>query len=333
MFDRNLKFPIIGFGIGTTDSKGQLIEVHFTKIIDQGNELFNAFSKMLGKNDFVTDINKDEFMSSIDGIKIKPLQKNKRYVLTQIKNDEPINSIAVAFLKLHLISYRSFKPNTLNLEGLFQTLRNIAWTNKGPICVEEIEPFYLDDNDGVPLQVYSIDKFPPLLNYMAPSGVRVADGSRVRLGAYLASGTTVMHEGFVNFNAGTLGAAMIEGRISAGVVIGKNSDLGGGCSTMGTLSGGNEVKISVGEDCLLGANSGLGIPLGDRCIVEAGLYLTAGSRVEIIDSNGESVETVKASSLSGKDDLLFIRNSLQGTIQCKPNKKSVVLNESLHKND
>ena len=137
----------------------------------------------------------------------------------------------------------------------------------------------------------------------------------------------------MNFNAGTLGAAMIEGRISAGVVIGKNSDLGGGCSTMGTLSGGNEVKISVGEDCLLGANSGLGIPLGDRCIVEAGLYLTAGSKVEIIDSNGESVETVKASSLSGKDDLLFIRNSLQGTIQCKPNKKSVVLNESLHKND
>ena len=205
MFDRNLKFPIIGFGIGTTDSKGQLIEVHFTKIIDQGNELFDAFSKMLGKNDFVTDINKDEFMSSIDDIKIKPLQKNKRYVLTQIKNDEPINSIAVAFLKLHLISYRSFKPNTLNLEGLFQTLRNIAWTNKGPICVEEIEPFYLDDNDDLPLQVYSIDKFPPLLNYMAPSGVRVADGSRVRLGAYLASGTTVMHEGFINFNAGTLG--------------------------------------------------------------------------------------------------------------------------------
>ena len=172
-----------------------------------------------------------------------------------------------------------------------------------------------------------------MTDYIIPSGVRIADSSRVRLGAHLSEGTTIMHEGFVNFNAGTLGAAMIEGRISAGVVIGKNSDLGGGCSTMGTLSGGNEVKISVGEDCLLGANSGLGIPLGDRCIVEAGLYLTAGSKVEIIDSNGESVETVKASSLSGKDDLLFIRNSLQGTIQCKPNKKSVVLNESLHKND
>ena len=328
MFDQNLKFPIIGFGIGTTDSNGQLIEVHFTKIIDQGNELFNAFSKMLGKNDFVTDINRDEFMSLIDDIKIKPLQKNKRYVLSQINNDEPINSIAVAFLKLHLISYRSFKPNTLNLEGLFQTLRNIAWTNKGPICVDEIEPFYLDNNDDPPLQVYNIDKFPPLLNYMAPSGVRVADGSRVRLGAYLASGTTVMHEGFVNFNAGTLGPAMIEGRISAGVVVGEHSDLGGGSSTMGTLSGGNNVKISVGKRCLLGANSGLGIPLGDDCIIEAGLYLTSGSKVSIVDED----KIVKASELSGKSNLIFRRNSLTGRVEAVPNKKSVKLNEELHKN-
>ena len=149
----------------------------------------------------------------------------------------------------------------------------------------------------------------------------------------MSEGTTVMHEGFVNFNAGTLGSAMIEGRISAGVVIGKNSDLGGGCSTMGTLSGGNEVKISVGEDCLLGANSGLGIPLGNRCILEAGLYLTGGSKVEILNSKNELIETVKASTLSGKDDLLFIRNSLTGAIQCKPNGKRVILNETLHKND
>ena len=155
----------------------------------------------------------------------------------------------------------------------------------------------------------------------------------MRLGAHLSEGTTVMHEGFVNFNAGTLGSAMIEGRISAGVVIGKNSDLGGGCSTMGTLSGGNEVKISVGEDCLLGANSGLGIPLGNRCVLEAGLYLTGGSKVEILNSKNELIETVKASTLSGKDDLLFIRNSLTGAIQCKPNGKSVVLNKTLHKND
>ena len=214
--------------------------------------------------------------------------------------------------------------------GFFNALPNVAWTNHGPVDSKEIDKFRSEHGEVV---VKSVDKFPCMTDYIIPSGVRIADSSRVRLGAHLSEGTTIMHEGFVNFNAGTLGAAMIEGRISAGVVIGKNSDLGGGCSTMGTLSGGNEVKISVGEDCLLGANSGLGIPLGDRCIVEAGLYLTAGSKVEIIDSNGESVETVKASSLSGKDDLLFIRNSLQGTIQCKPNKKSVVLNESLHKND
>ena len=149
----------------------------------------------------------------------------------------------------------------------------------------------------------------------------------------MSEGTTVMHEGFVNFNAGTLGPAMIEGRISAGVVIGANSDLGGGCSTMGTLSGGNDVKISVGEDCLLGANSGLGIPLGDRCIVEAGLYLTAGSKVEVLDKNNELVKTVKASELSSKDDQLFIRNSLTGAIQCKPNRKKVSLNDQLHTND
>ena len=194
--------------------------------------------------------------------------------------------------------------------------------------MEEIEPFYLDDNDDLPLQVYSIDKFPPLLNYMAPSGVRVADGSRVRLGAYLASGTTVMHEGFVNFNAGTLGPAMIEGRISAGVVVGEHSDLGGGSSTMGILSGGNDVKISVGKRCLLGANSGLGIPLGDNCIIEAGLYLTSGSKVSIVDED----KIVKASELSGKSNLIFRRNSLTGQVEAVQNKKSVKLNEELHKN-
>ena len=181
--------------------------------------------------------------------------------------------------------------------------------------------------------IRSLDKFPCLTDYIVPPGVRIADASRVRLGAYLSEGTTVMHEGFVNFNAGTLGPAMIEGRISAGVVIGANSDLGGGCSTMGTLSGGNDVKISVGEDCLLGANSGLGIPLGDRCIVEAGLYLTAGSKVEVLDKNNELVKTVKASELSSKDDQLFIRNSLTGAIQCKPNRKKVSLNDQLHTND
>ena len=212
------------------------------------------------------------------------------------------------------------KPNSLNLDGIFNALPNIAWTNIGPVDPNEVEGMRAEHQNII---VKSVDKFPCMTDYVIPSGVRIADGSRVRLGAYLSEGTTVMHEGFINFNAGTLGSAMIEGRISAGVIVGKNSDLGGGCSTMGTLSGGNNVKISVGEDCLLGANSGLGIPLGDRCIVEAGLYLTAGSKVERKDKEGKVIETVKASELSNHSDLLFIRNSITGSIECRPNIKSV----------
>ena len=222
------------------------------------------------------------------------------------------------------------KPNTINLEGIFSALSNVAWTNQGPIHPNDLEKLRPEYDS---LYIRSLDKFPCLTDYVIPNGVRIADASRVRLGAYLSEGTTIMHEGFVNFNAGTLGPSMIEGRISAGVIIGKNSDLGGGCSTMGTLSGGNDVKISVGEDCLLGANSGLGIPLGDRCIVEAGLYLTAGSKVEVLDKDNKLVKTVKASELSSKDDQLFIRNSLTGAIQCKPNRKKVSLNDQLHTND
>ena len=248
-----------------------------------------------------------------------------KFLIWAVTKKNPLKNLGMCFKYKQLIVFDKILFRKIIL---LQTLINIACTNKGPICLEEIEPFYLDDNDDLPLQVYSIDKFPPLLNYMAPSGVRVADGSRVRLGAYLASGTTVMHEGFINFNAGTLGPAMIEGRISAGVVVGEHSDLGGGSSTMGTLSGGNNVKISVGKRCLLGANSGLGIPLGDDCIIEAGLYLTSGSKVSIVDEN----KIVKASELSGKSNLIFRRNSLTGQVEAVQNKKSVKLNEELHKN-
>ena len=181
--------------------------------------------------------------------------------------------------------------------------------------------------------VHSVDKFPRMTDYVTLSDVRIADANRVRLGAYLGSGTTVMHEGFVNFNAGSLGEAMIEGRISQGVLIGDKTDIGGGASTMGTLSGGNDVRISLGKNCLLGANSGLGIPLGDRCTVEAGLYITASSKIEIVNNDGNISGTVKASELSSKSDLLFIRNSLTGSIQCRPNKKVIGLNEELHSND
>ena len=196
-----------------------------------------------------------------------------------------------------------------------------------PITQPEVEVSQTLENT-----IKSVDKFPCLTDYIIPPSVRIGDASRVRLGAYLSEGTTVMHEGFVNFNAGTLGPAMIEGRISAGVVVGKNSDLGGGCSTMGTLSGGNDVKISIGENCLLGANSGLGIPLGDNCIIEAGLYITGGSKITTYNSNNEKVSVIKASELSGCNNLLFIRNSQSGAIEAKINPKSVALNKTLHKN-
>jgi len=262
--------------------------------------------------------------------------KGRKCIIHKIEKDEPIQDIKDAYLKLYLLSQKWVKPNTINLDNIFVVLPNVAWTNHGPMHPDELTypDLFTEVREKFDyLYVRSLDKFPCLTDYVIPPEVRIADTSRVRLGAYLSEGTTVMHEGFVNFNAGTLGPAMIEGRISAGVVIGANSDLGGGCSTMGTLSGGNDIKISVGEDCLLGANSGLGIPLGDRCIVEAGLYLTAGSKVEVLDQNNKIVKTIKASELAFKDDLLFIRNSLTGTVQCRPNTKSVNLNEDLHSNN
>ncbi len=326
-------FPLIGLGVSTQNSSGNSLDVRYHLILNKNEEFLNTLDIEHSGYDAIDGLlnetqNSEELKEILKPT--LPLEERQKLVIHKIEDDGAVSNICDAYLKLYLLSLTVSEPNSLNLDGIFNALPNVVWTNHGPVDPKEIDKLRLEQGE---VAVKSVDKFPCMTDYIIPIGVRIADSSRVRLGAHLSEGTTIMHEGFVNFNAGTLGAAMIEGRISAGVVIGKNSDLGGGCSTMGTLSGGNEVKISVGEDCLLGANSGLGIPLGDRCIVEAGLYLTAGSRVEIIDSNGESVETVKASSLSGKDDLLFIRNSLQGTIQCKPNKKSVVLNESLHKND
>ena len=207
-----------------------------------------------------------------------------------------------------------------------------VWTNQGPIALEEIDARLNESKfHGNNLYIRSIDKFPCFTDYVIPKKVRIADSSRVRLGAYLGEGTTIMHEGFVNFNAGTLGKAMIEGRISSGVVVGNNSDLGGGSSTMGTLSGGNDVKISIGENCLLGANSGIGISLGDNCTVEAGLYITAGTKVTINENN--NTKLVKASNLSGLSNLLFYRDSTNGMVVAKDNIKVSELNEALHKND
>ena len=248
--------------------------------------------------------------------------------------DEPVDGVVSAYLKLHLLSYKFVKPNSINLDGLFGSLPNIAWTNQGPVSLDEIDEKLLESkNSSNNLYIRSLDKFPCLTDYIIPKNVRIADASRVRLGAYLSSGTTVMHEGFVNFNAGTLGKAMIEGRISAGVVIGDNSDLGGGCSTMGTLSGGNDIKISVGKNCLLGANSGIGIPLGDNCTVEAGLYITSGTKIQLHDTEGNPTIIKKGLELANSSDLVFLRNSINGMVVAKPNKKSIQLNTQLHKND
>ena len=248
--------------------------------------------------------------------------------------DKAVSDTVSAYLKLHLLSYRFVLPNSINLDGLFSSLPNVAWTNQGPISINEIDNKLLESKANANnLYIRSLDKFPCLTDYIIPKNVRIADTSRVRLGAYLSSGTTIMHEGFVNFNAGTLGSAMIEGRISAGVVIGDNSDLGGGCSTMGTLSGGNNIKISVGKNCLLGANSGLGIPLGDNCTVEAGLYITSGTKIQLYDADKNPSMIKKGSELAGSSNLVFLRNSLNGMVIAKPNTKSIELNTQLHKND
>ena len=327
------KFPLIGIGISTLNSKREKLDVRYHVILTKDHEILNTqkiklpeFEKL---EDIVNETDEDDQLKE-ELSKLLSLKEGQKLIIYKIGKDDNVSDICEAYLKLYLLSLRICEPNSLDLTNIFTVLPNVAWTNQGPVDVDEIDLFRSKNGE---VSVRSVDKFPCMTDYVIPSGVRIADASRVRLGAYLSEGTTVMHEGFVNFNAGTLGAAMIEGRISAGVVVGKNSDLGGGCSTMGTLSGGNDVKISIGEDCLLGANSGLGIPLGDRCIIEAGLYLTGGSKVEVLDSKNTITEVVKASTLSNQNDLLFIRNSITGSIQCKPNLKSVVLNETLHKND
>ncbi|GHB06742.1 2,3,4,5-tetrahydropyridine-2,6-dicarboxylate N-succinyltransferase [Modicisalibacter luteus] len=252
-------------------------------------------------------------------------------IATFLETDQPPESAPEVYLKLHLLSHRLVQPHGVDLTGMFGLLRNVAWTSEGPIDIEELPARRLKARlEGRPLSVDCVDKFPKMTDYVVPKGVRIGDTARVRLGAYLGEGTTVMHEGFVNFNAGTEGPGMIEGRISAGVMVGKGSDLGGGCSTMGTLSGGGNIVIKVGEGCLIGANAGIGIPLGDRCTVEAGLYITAGAKVAVLDDQGQEVRTVAARELAGQNDLLLRRNSINGRIECLTNKSAIALNEALH---
>ena len=258
----------------------------------------------------------------------------RQAVLTILVSDDEPKSVPEAYLKLHLLSHRLVKPHAVNLSGIFASLPNIAWTSDGPIDLKELPRRQLEArNQGRWLSVKCVDKFPVMTDYVVPSGVRIAHTARVRLGAYIGEGTTIMHEGFVNFNAGTAGTSMIEGRVSAGVFVGEGSDLGGGCSTMGTLSGGGNVIIAVGKQCLIGANAGIGIALGDNCTVEAGLYITAGTKVTLLDDNNQSVKEVKARDLSGQSELLFRRNSMSGAVECKTNRSAVELNEALHSNN
>ena len=259
------------------------------------------------------------------------LEADSALTVVRLDEDGPINSVPEAYLKLHLLSHRLALPNSQNLDNIFAHLPNVAWTSDGPIAAAEA-PAAISRAHAVgrPLEVFSVDKFPKMTNYVIPSGVRIADASRVRLGAHLGEGTTVMHEGQVNFNSGTLGQGMIEGRISQGVTVGAHSDLGGSSSTMGTLSGGGEIVISIGEHCLIGANAGTGIPLGDRCTIAAGVYITAGTPIVLLDEHGETIRQVKARELAGGSDLLFIQNGSNGRIECRTNRKAIALNEQLH---
>ena len=246
----------------------------------------------------------------------------------------PPASTEDAWLRLHLLSSRLVRPHGQSMEGVFGLLTNVVWTSAGPCAVEGFEATRARMKaSGQHVSVHGVDKFPRMTDYVVPGGVRIADADRVRLGAHLASGTTVMHEGFVNFNAGTLGTSMVEGRISAGVVVGDGSDVGGGASIMGTLSGGGTTVISIGERCLLGANSGIGISLGDDCVVEAGCYVTAGTKVTVHTGDGE-VGLVKAAQLSGASNVLFRRNSVTGAVEAVPwHGAGIALNAALHAND
>ncbi len=250
-------------------------------------------------------------------------------VFVEIDLDAAPADTADAYLRLHLLSTRLAQPRTLNLDGIFGVLPNVVWTSAGPCAVADFEEVRCSLRaERGHLTVFGIDKFPRMVDYVVPTGVRIGDADRVRLGAHLAEGTTVMHEGFVNFNAGTLGTSMVEGRISAGVVVADGSDVGGGASIMGTLSGGGKQQVSIGERCLLGANSGIGISLGDDCVVEAGLYVTAGTKLTLPDGS-----VVKAAELSGTNGWLFYRDSQSGAVSVKPRAgRTVELNAALHAN-
>lgn len=329
-----------GLGVATKNKAGELLEVFYPKPLHNiSGDLAAVVKDVHGELDAA---NLNELASAFASVGADELasiahqlqNSSRPVVASNLVDDTAPQSVADAYLKLHMLSHRLVHPHGTQLEGLFGLLPNVAWTDQGAVCLSELADRQLDARlRGTVLEVSSVDKFPKMTNYVVPAGVRIAHTARVRLGAYLGEGTTVMHEGFINFNAGTEGPGMVEGRISAGVWVGAGSDLGGGCSTMGTLSGGGNIVISVGKECLIGANAGLGIPLGDRCTIEAGLFITAGTKVTVLDGARKPVETVSARNLAGKSDLLFRRNSTSGAVECLSNRSAIELNESLHANN
>lgn len=335
----------IGVGTATRNNDGKIIETWYPEPKTSPAHTFVAEVTQIVKHDggnAVHVLEKEQYESLHSVFKnagyelTASLLHNARsseqtLVLTLLESDAAPASVSEGFLKLHLLSHRLAKPQQIVLDGIFGILHNIAWTNEGPIDLPELPERQIAARlEGRVLEVNCVDKFPKMADYVIPTGVRIGDTARVRLGAHLGEGTTVMHEGFVNFNAGTEAVSMVEGRISAGVLVGNGSDVGGGASIMGTLSGGGKEVVSLGENCLLGANSGVGIPLGNRCTIEAGLYITSGTKVTMLDANKQPTQTVKARDLAGKSDLLFWRNSETGRIECLTNKTAVELNEELH---
>ena len=332
-----------GIGIGTKNSNGQWLEVFYpSPILRPSQDLSSIITSEFGDNNEDIEPTKaqldalesalaatgyDDFAELIRSLKTT----NHNVVAVVLLQDSAPTSVPQAYLKLHLLSHRLVKPHHTNISGIFGVLKNIAWTNIGPIDLNELpERLLAARKTGDVIQVDCVDKFPKMVDYIVPSGIRIADTSRVRLGAYVGEGTTVMHEGFINFNAGTEGPNMIEGRVSAGVFCGAGSDIGGGASIMGTLSGGGKEIISLGKKCLLGANAGLGISLGNDCVIEAGLYITSGTVVTLLDDQKVATGTCKAKALSGQSNLLFRRNSINGAVQCLTNKTAIELNDELH---
>lgn len=332
----------LAFGIGTQNRNNDWLEVYFPRPVFKPEQtLIDSIASVTGYTGGNTDIQLDsatlaKLADAVSDPDQKSLlqqltQSTKPVVLTLIDTDSALTSTPETYLKLHLLSHRCVLPNEQNLEGIYPLLPNVAWTQQGAVDLEELEALQIQARlAGQVLEVSAIDKFPKMTNYVTPKGIRIAHSARVRLGAYVGDGTTVMHEGFINFNAGAMGPNMIEGRVSQGVTVGAGSDLGGSASTAGTLSGGGNIVISIGKDCLISANAGTGIPLGDRCTIEAGLYITPGTVVQIMDEDRNFMKLVKARELAGQSELLFLRNSQNGVVECRTNRRAIELNATLH---